>query len=455
MNSLRSRLVLCYTLMVTLTLTVTAVSGYFLVRRQLLNGTDFLLEAEFKEIEARVLNLAPPFTREQIEKAIGNHAAIDAPFYFFQVHEEGGTVLFRSANLTTTELPDLTPANLQRDSLILGDLGLVRVCEFHAGPLHVQIASSLNYLNTLSTRFYRVLLVAVPAVLLFSLGVGYFLCEITLRPLRSIEQTARRISLSNLKERIPMPRGKDEIARLAELLNEMFDRLEKSFEQVKQFTADFSHELRTPLSMVALNAEKVLKKSGLDRESAAALEEVLLETQRLNQIIDQLLTLAKAEAQTLPLEIAPRSTSQFMQDFAEDASALADASGKQFKLVQNDELTAAFDSSWIRQVLFNLLSNAIKFSPAGGQIELASTRENGSWRFTLRDEGPGIPPAEAENVFERFRQLRKSPADLHGAGLGLAVSKSIVELHKGSIRCEMPEDGRGTMMKVQLPLSGS
>lgn len=451
MNSLRSRLVLGYTLMVTLTLACTVVSGFFLVRRQLLSGTDFLLEAEFKEIEARLLRIAPPVLSDQIENAIGHHTTIDAPFYFFQVHDERGAVLFRSGNLGTKILPDLTPAKLQRYTVTLDEFGLLRVCEFPAGTLHVQIASSLNYLNTLSQRFYWVLLVTVPAVLIFSILVGYFLCELTLRPLRAIEQTARRISLTNLKERIPMPRGKDEIARLAELLNEMFDRLEKSFEQVKQFTADFSHELRTPLSIVALHAERVLKKPGLDEESSAALQEVLLETRRLNQIIDQLLTLAKAEAQTLPLERTPQSTSQFIQDFAEDASALSEASGKQFKVLQNDETTAPFDSSWIRQVLFNLLSNAIKFSPSGGKIELASTCNNGYWRFSLRDEGPGIPESESERVFERFAQLRQ-PSAGRGTGLGLAVSRSIVELHKGTITCETPPDGRGTLMVVQLPV---
>jgi signal transduction histidine kinase len=448
MKTLRARLVLCYSLMVTITITVTLLGGFFLVRSQLLSGTDFLLEAEFKEIEARITQLKHPVSASDIEKGIASHTMIDAPFFFFQVRAASGEILFRSANLGTKVLPD----NVGPATVRLEDLGLLRVREFGSGGVRLQVASNLNYLEALSNRFFRGLIVIVPAVLISSLGVGFFLCEITLRPLRAIEQTARRISVSNLKERIPMPGTRDEIARLAELLNAMFDRLEKSFERIKQFTADFSHELRTPLSMIALHAEKVLKKPSLEPESTNALMEILSETRRLNQIIDQLLTLAKAEAQILPLNLAPHSTSEFIRDFEEDATALAESSGKAFMLRHNEELTVVFDASWIRQVLFNLLSNAIKFSPAQGEIELASRREGEYWRISFADNGPGIPNDQLEAIFDRFKQIRRSPEEAQGSGLGLAVSKSIVELHRGTIHCENRTDQTGAEIVICLPL---
>lgn len=454
MKSLRFRLVFSYSVIVTLTLALALLAGFFLVRRQLLNGTDFLLDSEFKEIEVRLSTLKRDATGEDIEAAIGRHSRIDAPFYFFQVHSDPGSVLFRSGNLGDKLIPDLTPARLDRATVTLGDLGLLRVCEYRAGPLHVQIATSLEYLGRLSQKFYRVLVLLVGIALVLGVGIGLLLCELTLRPLRVIEQTARRISVSNLNERIPLPRSRDEIARLAELLNAMFDRLEKSFEQIKQFTADFSHELRTPLSIIGLHAEKILNRPGLDPAIAPGLSEILAESRRLNRIIDQLLTLAKAEAQTLPLNAMPASTSQFIEDFVEDASALAEAGGRRFELVRNDEMTASFDSSWIRQVLFNLLSNAIKFSPANGRILLESTRQDQWWRLALVDEGPGIPEAERQRIFERFRQLRQSPDTTSGAGLGLAVSKSIVELHHGTIGVAAPGSGTGSEFTVLLPLDG-
>jgi signal transduction histidine kinase len=451
MKTLRARLVSGYSLMVTLTVAVTLVAGFFLVRRQLLNGADFLLEAEFKEIEARIAQIEAPVSSEEVAKSIGHHALIDAPFFFFQVSGRNRDLLFRSANLGNKVLPVLEDDQESRSTVLLDGLGHLRVRQFEAGPIKVQVATSLNHLAALSQRFVRASIVAIPAVLLFSLGIGYVLCEITLRPLRSIEQAARRISVSNLKERIPLPRTKDEIARLAELLNAMFDRLEQSFEQIKQFTADFSHELRTPLSIISLHAEKVMKRSNLDRESAGALAEVLSEARRLNQIIDQLLTLAKAEAQTLPLNVVQHSTSRFIEDFAEDAAALAEAAGKQFVLRENEEKNVAFDASWIRQVLFNLLSNAIKFSPPGGKIELSSRLVQDQWRLSMADEGPGIPLESREAVFDRFKQIRHSAEQPQGSGLGLAVSKSIVELHRGNIRCEKRNGARGAMIVVTLP----
>lgn len=454
MRSLRFRLVFSYSLIVTVTVTLAVLIGAFLVRRQLLSGTDFLLDAEFQEVEARLASLKSGPAPEEIKAALGEHSEIDAPFYFFQVHDARGATLFRSANLRSKDLPQLSDAGLDRLTAQIGDLGLLRIREYRSGSLHIQIASSFEYLHVLSQKFYRVLLFLVAGVLLLSIGIGYFLCELTLAPLRSIEQTARRISVSNLKERIPPPRSRDEIARLADLLNAMFDRLEQSFEQIKQFTADFSHELRTPLSIIGLHAEKILKRPGLDHASSEALSEILAETRRLNRIIDQLLTLAKAEAQTLPLQISSASTAQFVADFAEDAAALAEASGRHFVLAQNEELTAGFDASWIRQVLFNLLSNAIKFSPPRSPIEMASARLNGSWRLSLRDHGPGIPVSDRQCVFERFRQLRATQGASDGAGLGLAVSKSIVELHKGAIAVQTPASGSGAEFVVTLPLAG-
>jgi signal transduction histidine kinase len=281
--------------------------------------------------------------------------------------------------------------------------------------------------------------------------VGWSLGGLFLRPLRFIERTARRISISNLRERIPMGHEKDEVARLCVLLNEMFDRLEKSFDQIKQFTADLSHELRTPLSIIALHTEKLLNRLPEDGETRAELQEVLDETKRLNQIIDQILVLAKAEAQSLPLKIQSHQTDRFIQEFAEDAAALAENAGKQFVLGKNDRLEARFDASWLRQVLFNLLSNSLKFADSGSPIHLGSFQSALRWCLTMTDTGPGIPAELRESVFERFKQLPQRSGVAQGTGLGLAVCKSIVELHGGHIYLESGEQP-GLRVRIELPL---
>jgi len=434
--------------MVTATVGVVLILGFFVVRRQLLAGTDFLLQAEFTEIEPKLRTV--PSNSEAISRAIQDHVTIDASFYFFQVHDERGKILFRSPNLGGKVLPDLSFAKPGCHSFAFNGSRL-RVGEYYPGRLHVQIATRLDYLTDLTRRFEQDLAIALPAVLVFSALLSWWLGGLFLRPLRSIEQTARRISISNLRERIPTTGGKDEVARLCVLLNEMFNRLEKSFEQIKQFTADLSHELRTPLSIVALHTERLLNRFPENGDTRAELNEVLGETKRLNQIIDQLLVLAKAEAQSLPLRIQPHQAGLFVQEFAEDAAALAEGAGKQFLLRKNEALNACFDASWLRQVLFNLVSNSLKFADPGSAIHFDSFQSDSRWCLTITDRGPGIPPELRESMFERFKQLPQRSALPQGTGLGLAVSKSIVELHGGRIYLESA-DQPGLRVRIELPL---
>ncbi|MGZ8921588.1 MAG: hypothetical protein ACXW3L_11435, partial [Limisphaerales bacterium] len=136
MKTLRTRLVSYYSALVTITVALALLGGFFLVKRQLLHGTDFLLEAEFQEIKARLDQLPQAASTNELEQAIGKHTSLDAPFFFFQIHDMGGRVVYRSANLGSKVLPDLTPTKLDRFTMTVGDLGVLRVREFDAGALH-------------------------------------------------------------------------------------------------------------------------------------------------------------------------------------------------------------------------------------------------------------------------------------------------------------------------------
>jgi signal transduction histidine kinase len=456
MNSLGGRLIFYYSVVVTLTVGLALAVGFYLVRYHLITGTDFLLDAENKEIEAELQEIHPPITPEKVRKSIYQHAVLDANVYYFQVHNEKDEILFRSPNLETNFLPDLThlflPKGSAKKSVEVNGLGLVRVAEYYPGQIHVQIATGLQFLSSLTSRFSRMLAVGLPAVLVLSIFVGFILSKITLRPLRLIQTTATRISATNLSERIPPPKGNDELARLAVLLNDMFARLEKSFAHTRELTAEMSHELRTPLSIIRLHAEKALKNKDLDAEVSVELHDLLQEVLRLDDIINQLLVLAKAEAQALPLKVNSHSTSQFIEQFAEDAEALAENSQRKFELLRNEDVQVSFDAAWIRQVLFNLISNAIKFSPSRSRVRLESCRQNGHWRVALTDEGPGVPTDQFELIFEPFKQARHPTLDVDGAGLGLAVCKSIVELHSGRISCRRIEPDRGFEVAFSIPV---
>jgi two-component system heavy metal sensor histidine kinase CusS len=286
-----------------------------------------------------------------------------------------------------------------------------------------------------------------------SLAMGYAFSRMTLRPLRAIEATANRIRSDNLSERIPVHPGDDEVASLTRLLNQMFDRLQASFEQVRRFAADVSHEVKTPLALIRLNAEKLRPRLAAEAEGSAALADMLEEIDRLNRVTDRLLFLAKSESGALKLTLRPVALTDFLAPFAEDAQVLAADRGVQFAVEADEVGEIRADPELLRQMLLNLVANAVSVSPPDGLVTLASQATPGGWRFEVTDDGPGLEPVQLARMFERF--VRFDPPGRGeartGHGLGLAICKSIVELHGGRIRAENRSGRSGLRVIVELP----
>jgi two-component system heavy metal sensor histidine kinase CusS len=282
---------------------------------------------------------------------------------------------------------------------------------------------------------------------------GLVFSHVALRPVRGIQETANRIRSDNLSERIPVSDVHDEISDLARLLNEMFDRLESSFNQIRRFSAEASHELKTPLSLVRLEAEKLLVDEELTPEQQEAVQVQMDEISRLEQIIEDLLFLSRAEAHAVTLAPRPGDPCEFLRAFVPDARVLAEHRGVRFAEQIEGKGLVPFDPKWIRQVLLNLMINALNVSPRGGLVTLDSEITLDCWRIAIEDEGPGVPPDQRERIFERFVRL---PAvgveEVKGSGLGLAIVRSIINLHRGMIRAEAGPRKGGLRMVVELPL---
>ena len=231
----------------------------------------------------------------------------------------------------------------------------------------------------------------------------------------------------------------------------MFDRLETSFDQIRRFTADASHELKTPLSLVRLHAERVLMNSTLGPEQKESLHVQLEELARVNQIIDELLFLSRADAQAIVIDAKQQGPAGFLHSFAQDASALAEYHGRRFTYTHEGDGEVAFEEKRMRQVLLNLLANALNASPPEGRITLHSTLKDGVWRVSMEDEGPGLSPDQRRHIFERFVRFGPPSATDKGSGLGLAICRSIVLLHKGRIFALGGESGRGLRMVIEIP----
>ena len=244
------------------------------------------------------------------------------------------------------------------------------------------------------------------------------------------------------------------MAELAGLLNQMIDRLEKSFNHAKRFTADVSHELMTPLSIIRLHTERLLNDPELPARYHNSVEEQLQETLHLAETLERLLMLAKADSSALSLNLQSVPAGDFIQQFAEDAQLLAESRGLNILLAQNNGCVATFDQGWMRQVLFNLLSNALRFSPPNGTITFYSKCTLGEWTVEVWDEGQGVPPDRLNDIFERFVQITPRSEPGSGAGLGLAICKSIVELHKGRISAHNRTGHSGLVVAFMMPIDG-
>lgn len=452
MRSIGARLALWYAGVSTATLVLLFVAGYYLLQQHLVRGLDALNRAEFEQIKS---SLGPDYARltpAEVEERMRGAAEIAAVLFYVEIHAKDRSLLFASHNLGARRLLDVPGAH--RFDARLEGLGTLRIGEFFLGPMDVLVATSADQVRQVMNGYAEISLILVCLMLVLSLITGLVLSRAALRPVRAIQETANHIRSDNLSERIPVADVQDEISNLARLLNEMFDRLELSFNQIRRFTAEASHELKTPLSLVRLQAEKLLVEGGLTAAQEEAVQVQLEEIARLNKIIEELLFLSRAEARAVRLDFRREDPGAFLQSFAQDARALAEHRGVAFALRREGAGLVEFDPAWLRQVLFNLLQNALNVSPAGGAITLVSDFTVESWRVALEDEGPGVAPEQRERIFDRFVRLEDGAqaAAPKGSGLGLAISRSIIGLHRGVIRAEARESGRGLRVVFELPV---
>jgi signal transduction histidine kinase len=247
---------------------------------------------------------------------------------------------------------------------------------------------------------------------------------------------------------------KDEVGRLAATLNQMLNRLERSFSALRRFTADASHELKTPLTVLRAGVERAITTPRLPQEALAPLEEALQEINRMTELVDTLLTLARADEGTAPLHRESVDLKKLVEETRETGELLAEEAGVTMSVTAPaSAVVVAVDASRIRQLVLNLLTNAVKYTPSGGRVTLWLEREDGAVKLGVSDTGIGIAAGDLPHVFDRFWRAdtaRTRTSERPGAGLGLAICKWIAEAHGGTIDVQS-RSGRGTTFTVTLP----
>ena len=450
MKSIGARLALWYAGVSTATLACLFVAGYYLLHQYLVHSLDVLNAAEFAQIRSSLGADAGKLTPAGIDEHVRRTTEVAAVLFYIEIHAEDGRVLFTSSNLGGRHLP--ASSNGRVFDATVDGLGEIRAGTYALSGMEIIVGTSRRQVGEVMNGYAEICLILVCLMLVVSLITGLALSRAAMRPVRLIQETANRIRSDNLSERIAVSDVRDEISNLARLLNDMFDRLESSFNQVRRFTAEASHELKTPLSLVSLQAEKLLVEGGLTPAQEEAVQVQLEEIARLNKIIEELLFLSRAEAQAIKADFRRGDPREFLEAFAQDARDLAGHRGLNFEISAEGQGLVDFDPKWLRQVLFNLLQNAINVSPPGGRIRLVSDFTLDAWRVAIEDQGPGVPEAQRARIFERF--VRLAP-DEKGSGLGLAISRSIIALHRGTIRAEAAAHGSGLRVVFELPLGGA
>jgi len=265
-------------------------------------------------------------------------------------------------------------------------------------------------------------------------------------PLGDLIDAAENVEAGNYSVRV-RARGPRELRSLASAFNSMSGRLESSERERRRLLADVTHELRTPLTIMQGNLEALL--DGVYPADPAHLEPILDETRVLSRLVDDLRTLSLAEAGALTLHREPTDVGQLLTDSVASFRVQADSAGVELATVVDGVLPQLeIDPVRMREVLSNLLSNALRYTPRGGTVRVGASLSDGTVRISVRDSGPGIAAEALPHIFDRFYKSDES----RGAGLGLAIAKSLVVAHGGEIDATS-EVGHGTDMRFTLPIA--
>jgi heavy metal sensor kinase len=309
-----------------------------------------------------------------------------------------------------------------------------------------------EYQNTID-NFSRYYSLSIPVGLALSGVLGWLLASRALLPLNQVSQAAQELTSLNLKVQIPRRGADDELDRLIESFNSMSQRLNQSFEQIRQFSTDVSHELRTPLTAIRGQLEVALFTANTTEQYKDAMVEALQDVEQLSNIVRALLLLSQAESGQLALQMAPIKLADVIEDIVDQFQIPAEE--EKIKLTADlraPSATVWADRTQMGRLVTNLLSNAIKYSPGGGRVDVTLDVVDQSVVFSVQDTGVGIPQENLPHIFDRFYRVRPAHTQpTQGLGLGLSFVAWIVKAHEGTIQVES-EPGKGTKFTVNLPL---
>jgi heavy metal sensor kinase len=483
LDSVRVRLTLWYTAVLTLVLIVLSLITYFIFWRSTLQRTDVnlseLSEAFLTTLDAEVKDQSGPGSLKLAGKvAITEHRFRDHVFAIFDAAEK--------IVVSSQDVPPAPPATgspptgllsshsfqhflnaSSRSERLFGEVkggvdgyrGFARHFSSGGKAYTLVILQSLHPQQEMLEEVTSTFAWVIPiAIVLASVG-GYFLARKSLAPVVAMSSQAGRIGAANLHERLAVQNDRDELGQLARSFNSLLDRLSQSFERQRRFMADASHELRTPVAILRGEAEVALSQQSRSleeyRESLGVLHQ---EAERLTHIVEDLFTLTRADAGQYPLQSRDFYLDELVSECVHSARTLASAKKISLNFEGACESPIHADESLLRRMILNLLDNGIKYTPEGGRVTVTCHHAADEYVLSVTDTGGGIPADLQPRIFERFFRVDKARSraenDGGGAGLGLSISRWIAEAHHGRLELTR-SDSVGSTFTAYLPTRSS
>ncbi len=469
---LRVRLTGWYLVVIFASLAVYSVAMYFGLRSAIEDTVDHELQVRSDNIEAflqagehsTIGNASTPGPIPAAPRLLPAPSAGEPRDDLYQIADSGGSILYQSPAMHDLRIP-LDPTQRRdhyrhhRDN---GNFttyyhkgGDVRVLSsdvrMDSGDYKVQVATVVSPLYEVLELFQKWALAGLPLTLCLAALGGYWLSGRALRPVHNLVLATRAISERNLSRRLQLPAAQDELHELASTMNAMLGRLESAFTRITRFTSDASHELRTPIAVIRTTSEVMLEQDRSPEEYKDMVRQILLEAESASSLIEQLLTLARADADTAQLSFKPVDLRELVQDLDSIGKTLAEKSGlRWFSEAAMEETVVLGDRTHLRRLLLILIENACRYTESGGAVRLRLDSDAQEVRVEVIDTGIGIPPEDLPLIFERF--YRASNARYlapEGTGLGLSIAQWIAKAHEGTLTAQSAA-GSGTCMRLRL-----
>jgi signal transduction histidine kinase len=383
-------------------------------------------------------------------EALGAGVVGDPEQSFGQVLGLNGRVVYtaggvRGTSLRADELARALDGRVRFERRVAGIEGPVRVIARRAGARVIVAGESLDDRDQALRDLVSALLVSGPLAVVLASGIGYVLATAGLAPVEAMRRRAAQVSLTDADDRLPLPEARDEVRRLGETLNDMLDRLRRSFERERRFVADASHELRTPIAVLKTELEGALRAGDHSPDVRDALVAAVEECDHLAQLAEDLLVVARAEEGRLPVRREELAVTSVLEGVSERFSDRAREYRRVNRVDADESLAVSADPLRVRQALGNLVDNALRHG--GGDVVLSGRRVNGGVALEVADQGAGFSPDIAARAFERFAGGDHARTGRH-AGLGMAIVRSVAEAHGGSAVI-LP--GASATVRVWLP----